>query len=50
MALDTIPASLAQKQPHELILRQPYMLQTTIERQVEDEEDASALTLSDLVA
>jgi polysaccharide biosynthesis transport protein len=49
MALDTIPANLTQKHMHELALRQPYMLQTAVERQTEDEEDGSALTLSDLI-
>jgi len=40
---------MAQRHATELALRQPYMLQTTLERQSEDEEDASALTLSDLL-
>jgi succinoglycan biosynthesis transport protein ExoP len=49
MATDTIPASLSARQPHELAVRQPYLLQTAIDRQGEDEDDASALTLSDLL-
>lgn len=46
---DTLPASIAPKRPTELALRQPYLLQTSFQRQSEDEEDASALTLSDLL-
>jgi polysaccharide biosynthesis transport protein len=49
MGPDTLPAQLAQRHATELALRQPYMLQTTLERHGEDEEDASALTLSDLL-
>jgi polysaccharide biosynthesis transport protein len=49
MGPDTLPAQIAQRHATELALRQPYMLQTTLERQSEDEEDASALTLSDLL-
>jgi polysaccharide biosynthesis transport protein len=49
MGPDTLPAQMAQRHATELALRQPYMLQTTLERQGEDEEDASALTLSDLL-
>jgi polysaccharide biosynthesis transport protein len=49
MAGDTIPASLSQRHPNELALRQPYLLQTSIDRQGDDEDDASALTLSDLL-
>src|SRR5438105_2742200 len=49
MAPDTLPAQMAQRHATELALRQPYMLQTSVERQTEDEEDASALTLSDLL-
>jgi polysaccharide biosynthesis transport protein len=49
MGPDTLPAQMAQRHATELALRQPYMLQTTLERQSEDEEDASALTLSDLL-
>jgi polysaccharide biosynthesis transport protein len=49
MAPDTLPAQMAQRHATELALRQPYMLQTTVDRQSEDEEDASALTLSDLL-
>jgi polysaccharide biosynthesis transport protein len=49
MGPDTLPAQMAQHHATELALRQPYMLQTTLERQGEDEEDASALTLSDLL-
>ncbi|MES3001704.1 MAG: polysaccharide biosynthesis tyrosine autokinase [Pseudomonadota bacterium] len=48
MAPDTLPAQLSHRQS-ELALRQPYMLQTTLERQSEDDNDASALTLSDLL-
>ncbi|WP_053076484.1 polysaccharide biosynthesis tyrosine autokinase [Caenimonas sp. SL110] len=36
------------RQTSELALRQPYMLQTALARQSEDDDDASALTLSDL--
>lgn len=43
---DTVPPTLAQAT--DLALRHPYMLQTSLERQYEDEDDASALTLSDL--
>ena len=46
---DTIPAPIAKKRSTELALRQPYLLQTSLDRQAEDEEDASALTLSDLL-
>ena len=49
MAPDTIPANLSQRHPTELALRQPYLLQTSFERQSDDEEEASALTLSDLL-
>jgi polysaccharide biosynthesis transport protein len=49
MAPDTIPASLAQRHPHELALRQPYLLQTAIGHQTEEEDNASALTLGDLL-
>lgn len=49
MASDTVPAGLAQRHPNELALRQPYLLQTTLDRQADDEDDASALTLSDLL-
>jgi polysaccharide biosynthesis transport protein len=49
MGPDTLPAQMAQRHATELALRQPYMLQTTLDRQGEDEEDASALTLSDLL-
>src|SRR5438105_5028119 len=49
MAPDTLPAQMAQRHATELALRQPYMLQTTLERQADDEDDASALTLSDLL-
>jgi polysaccharide biosynthesis transport protein len=49
MGPDTLPAQMAQRHATELALRQPYMLQTTLERHGEDEEDASALTLSDLL-
>jgi polysaccharide biosynthesis transport protein len=49
MAPDTLPAQLAQRHPTELALRQPYLLQTSLERQSDDENDASALTLSDLL-
>jgi succinoglycan biosynthesis transport protein ExoP len=48
MPNDTVPASLEQRHPHELALRQPYMLQS-VERQSNDEDDASALTLTDLL-
>jgi succinoglycan biosynthesis transport protein ExoP len=46
---DTIPAPFADRRATELALRQPYMLQTSFGRHAEDEEDASALTLSDLL-
>jgi polysaccharide biosynthesis transport protein len=49
MGPDTLPAQMAQRHATELALRQPYMLQTTFERQNEDDEDATALTLSDLL-
>jgi polysaccharide biosynthesis transport protein len=49
MASDTVPAGLSQRHPNELALRQPYLLQTTLDRQSDDEDDASALTLSDLL-
>jgi polysaccharide biosynthesis transport protein len=48
MSSDTVPAALSQRQHTELALRQPYTLQTSVDRQ-EDEDDASALTLSDLL-
>ena len=48
MAPDTLPSPLSQR-PTELALRQPYMLQPSVERQQEDDDDASALTLSDLL-
>jgi len=40
---------MAQRHATELALRQPYMLQTALDRHNEDEEDGSALTLSDLL-
>ncbi len=46
---DTIPAPLPKAAPSELALRQPYMLQTSLERQAEDDADEGALTLSDLL-
>ncbi len=50
MAPDTLPSQLSHPhRPSELALRQPYMLQTSLERQADDEDDASALTLSDLL-
>jgi polysaccharide biosynthesis transport protein len=49
MRHDNIPVQRAGKPPTELALHQPYMLQTAFDRQSDDEEDASALTLSDLV-
>ena len=49
MATDTVPASLAHRHPNELALRQPYLLQTTLDRQAEDDDDATALTLTDLL-
>jgi polysaccharide biosynthesis transport protein len=49
MAGDTVPASLSQRHPNELALRQPYLLQTSLDRQADNEDDASALTLSDLL-
>jgi succinoglycan biosynthesis transport protein ExoP len=48
MAPDNLTPQL-HKPPSELALRQPYLLQTAFERQSDDEEDASALTLSDLL-
>lgn len=47
---DTIPHPLPQGHTSELAVRQPYVLQTTFERQIEDDNDGSALTLSDLLA
>ena len=49
MTHDTVPASLLHRQPTELALRQPYLLQTAFDRQGADDEDATALTLSDLL-
>jgi len=49
MGPDTLPAQMAQRHATELALRQPYMLQTALDRHNEDEEDGSALTLSDLL-
>jgi polysaccharide biosynthesis transport protein len=49
MGPDTLPAQIAQRHATELALRQPYMLQTTLDRQSDEDEDASALTLSDLL-
>src|ERR1700741_4526720 len=43
------PPPLAPRHPGELALRQPYMLQTTLGRQQEDEDEASALSLTDLL-
>jgi capsular exopolysaccharide synthesis family protein len=49
MSPETLPSQLAQPpRPTELALRQPYMLQPHMERG-DDEDDASALTLSDLL-
>ena len=44
---DTVPPTLAHAT--DLALRHPYMLQTSLERQYEDDDDASALTLGDLL-
>jgi capsular exopolysaccharide synthesis family protein len=49
MMPETLPPSLQHKAATPLALRQPYMLQTSVDRQAEDEEEASALTLSDLL-
>jgi polysaccharide biosynthesis transport protein len=50
MAPDHIPSHLQHRTATtDLALRQPYLLQTALERQSEDEDDASALTLSDLL-
>jgi polysaccharide biosynthesis transport protein len=49
MTSDTIPAQLSQRHPHEVALRQPYLLQTSQDRQIDDEDNGSALTLSDLL-
>lgn len=46
---DTIPNSLPHGPTNELAVRQPYMLQTSLERQAEDDNDASSLTLGDLL-
>jgi polysaccharide biosynthesis transport protein len=46
---DINPQSMPHQPANELMLRQPYLLQTSLDRQGEDEEDASALTLSDLI-
>ncbi|MBG9389051.1 GumC family protein [Caenimonas aquaedulcis] len=48
MAHETIPSPLTHR-PTELALRHPYMLQSPMERQAEEEDDASALTLTDLL-
>lgn len=49
MAPDTVPAALARKHQTELALLQPYVLQTALDRRAEEEDDATVLTLSDLV-
>jgi polysaccharide biosynthesis transport protein len=49
MGPDTIPGQMSQRHATELALRQPYMLQATLDRQHEEEDDAAALTLSDLL-
>jgi polysaccharide biosynthesis transport protein len=49
VAPDTVSHPVQQPRQTELALRQPYMLQSSFERQAEDEDDASALTLSDLL-
>ena len=49
MATDTVPASLSHRHPTELALRQPYLLQPSFDRRADDDDDATALTLSDLL-
>ena len=49
MAPDHLQAQMAQRPVTDLALRQPYLLQTTLDRQADDEDEASALTLSDLL-
>jgi succinoglycan biosynthesis transport protein ExoP len=49
MDSDNIPPQLLPRPPGELALRQPYMLQTALARQADEDDDASALTLSDLL-
>ena len=49
MAPDNLPSQLPQRGGTDLVLRQPYLLQTALDRQADDEDDASALTLSDLL-
>ncbi|MBC7602802.1 MAG: GumC family protein, partial [Ramlibacter sp.] len=44
-----IPADTGRHPSNELALRQPYLLQTAIARQQEEEDEANALTLSDLL-
>ncbi len=49
MAPDTPHSHLSRPVATDLALRHPYMLQTATERQADDQDDASALTLSDLL-
>ena len=48
MVPDTHPPQTTHR-PTELALRHPYMLQSSSDRQAEEEDDASALTLTDLL-
>jgi polysaccharide biosynthesis transport protein len=49
MTPDIARTSVPHGHPHELALQKPYLLQTALDRQMDDEDDASALTLSDLL-
>ncbi len=49
MAPEHLPSSLQHPNRTELALRHPYMVQPALTRHGEDEDDASALTLSDLL-
>ena len=49
MAPDNLPSQLSHRGGTDLTLRQPYLLQTALDRQADDEDDASALTLNDLL-
>ena len=48
MAPDNLPSQM-HRGTTDLALRQPYLLQTTLDRHADDEDEASALTLSDLL-
>jgi succinoglycan biosynthesis transport protein ExoP len=49
MAPDNLPSQLPRPGGTDLALRHPYLVQTALDRQGEDEDDASALTLNDLL-